>query len=937
MVPPIGGGLNTDVNELDDCEAYAFTSKQDMVYGDVVDGGATHFIVTLEATSRKPNHFRKIPTDPNLPTAVRYGNTTGAKVLHHVEYTRWEQCVSGKIRKSVYSPCLVVEQGYNLISEEALIQSTGCEILTKADGKTVTYPDGEQVLMSKRGRLHWLPAAAPRPTNTINPSRVVGGRRYPDPRTVSPNKSVRSEGLLAIIAAAMATTSKELPPAGDTYDDIYEQFFRSRVDDSMSEKDINEHLQTRKGERTAAVNLSVAHRTKHPLSMTYLEFHQKHGHANHQVCQEMAKGAGITLTSNDRQHCGECSLNRARHKPMPTRPTKPKKPGEMLASDKIGPVAKSLRGNTLGFITTDPGTGRLRVWECGRGTCADAIAASEDYCLRAGIDPRELQHFQSDNGSEFCGEEFSAWRRKNQINARRSVPYRNRQNWWVELNIGSSAEQALTMLFAPTWVGLTVPVERLFFESLRYTCYLRSLRPQLSKEDKRSAHEKETGEGPQPLIDSIPAPFGARCYATKAKTLREAKVGAHGRFCFYVGVSEDHSDAYRLYDPKTRKIIISRDVYFDLDDSQWPCAVPFVDFDEEPAVVPENKISTEVAEGKSSTERASGNGDATHPGGDANLGDDDFELPICSSTPASRSQAQHEVSFKLNDSDFELPTTPHNQINDTDFLSPDHNVTLDTSDFNLPTTLGPPQQDPTIHQQSASPSILGEEDATTPKHHHFTRQSANVPSNGTKSDASTLGEGDFDLPQPAGAWRIDTTVNVDSTDELTDASGYEPVDLPRNRPPPMRVQEHLLSHTSAAGVALFALSLLSAAAGEPAAAATAGALTALGLVQLSSMALPANVGYDPAALATGAASACSAHGCQTESIAAAASAVLEATEPHACFDPTLPPNNDNEQLAYLLPGEWDEHSVAMLSVGGQQVEGEMLHCLPVPTDPIALR
>ena len=55
--------------------------------------------------------------------------------------------------------------------------------------------------------------------------------------------------------------------------------------------------------------------------------------------------------------------------------------------------------------------------------------------------------------------------------------------------------------------------------------------------------------------------FECLAYVHVSKELRK-KLDAKSKSCIFIGYS-DSSKAYRLYNPKTRKITISRDVIFD--------------------------------------------------------------------------------------------------------------------------------------------------------------------------------------------------------------------------------------------------------------------------------------------------------------------------------------------------------------------------------------
>ena len=69
------------------------------------------------------------------------------------------------------------------------------------------------------------------------------------------------------------------------------------------------------------------------------------------------------------------------------------------------------------------------------------------------------------------------------------------------------------------------------------------------------------GKGYKSLIDS-PKNFGEACIVTDTTKIK-AKLSDRGKVCMWMGYARDHkAGTYRLYNPTTRKIIMSRDVIF---------------------------------------------------------------------------------------------------------------------------------------------------------------------------------------------------------------------------------------------------------------------------------------------------------------------------------------------------------------------------------------
>ena len=92
---------------------------------------------------------------------------------------------------------------------------------------------------------------------------------------------------------------------------------------------------------------------------------------------------------------------------------------------------------------------------------------------------------------------------------------------------------------------------------------------------------EEAWSGRRPTVDYFKI-FGCIAYA-HIPNVKRKKLENKGEKCIFLGVS-DHSKAYKLYNPKTKKIIVSRDVIFD-EDQFWswnnivPNKSPIIDTD----------------------------------------------------------------------------------------------------------------------------------------------------------------------------------------------------------------------------------------------------------------------------------------------------------------------------------------------------------------------
>ena len=78
---------------------------------------------------------------------------------------------------------------------------------------------------------------------------------------------------------------------------------------------------------------------------------------------------------------------------------------------------------------------------------------------------------------------------------------------------------------------------------------------------KLSPYQKFFGKGYKSIID-VTKTFGEKCIVANQTTIKN-KLADRGKPCLWMGYAKDHSaGTFRLYNPATRKVILSRDVTF---------------------------------------------------------------------------------------------------------------------------------------------------------------------------------------------------------------------------------------------------------------------------------------------------------------------------------------------------------------------------------------
>ena len=162
-----------------------------------------------------------------------------------------------------------------------------------------------------------------------------------------------------------------------------------------------------------------------------------------------------------------------------------------------------------------------------------------------------IKVFCSDNGREYMSFEFEGFLKNHGIIHEKTAPYTPKQNGLSEVMNCIIIERARSILYDSNiskgfWV-----------QAVSMAIYLINRSPAPRLPDK-TPHEAWTNAKPS-IADYCP--FGCPAYAHVPKE-RRTKLDSKTRKCIMMGY-EPGTKAYRLWDPKQRCMIISRDVIFD--------------------------------------------------------------------------------------------------------------------------------------------------------------------------------------------------------------------------------------------------------------------------------------------------------------------------------------------------------------------------------------
>lgn len=284
---------------------------------------------------------------------------------------------------------------------------------------------------------------------------------------------------------------------------------------------------------------------------TYL-WHLRMGHLNMSDVKKLPTcSEGVTLIPDVNDvTCTHCMEGKQARLPFKNTGTRATRPLELIHSDLCGPMENISFGGMKYFITfTDDFTRMVHVY-----FLKDKLKILEifkDFKLKVENELNyKIKRLRTDNGKEYCNYNFEKYLSNHGIIHQTSTPYTPQQNGLAERMNRTLVERARCMLFYAN-------LEKKFWaEAVATAAYVVNRSPTKSLEGKTPY---ELWKGKKPNLSHLKI-FGseAMVHVPKEKRHKWDKKSVKMIFMGYC----DSSKGYRLMDPKTLKIIKSRDVIF---------------------------------------------------------------------------------------------------------------------------------------------------------------------------------------------------------------------------------------------------------------------------------------------------------------------------------------------------------------------------------------
>jgi len=284
-------------------------------------------------------------------------------------------------------------------------------------------------------------------------------------------------------------------------------------------------------------------------------WHRRFGHLNNKSIQIMAKKGmvkGLPSLKEDVKVCTICNMGKQQREKFPKKSKwRATKKLELIHADLCGPITPtSLSGKKYMFVLVDDFP--RKTWIHFLAKKAETLEDVKEFKISIEKEAKTvIQGLRTDRGGEFTSNKFNKFCREHGIKRQLAALYTPQQNGVAERRNQTIMNMVRCLLSEKEMPRFLWP------EAVKWTTYV--LNRSLTKTIKDKVPE-ERWTGIKPKVDYFRV-FGSVAHF-HVPTQKRIMLDDRSHRCILLGVSEE-SKAYRLYDPITKKIKISRDVIFE--------------------------------------------------------------------------------------------------------------------------------------------------------------------------------------------------------------------------------------------------------------------------------------------------------------------------------------------------------------------------------------
>ena len=288
-------------------------------------------------------------------------------------------------------------------------------------------------------------------------------------------------------------------------------------------------------------------------------WHQRFGHLGRnslRLLRDQKLVSGMDFQSaKESEFCEGCAHAKQKRASFPKgQATRASEILEIVHSDVCGPMQENSLGGSRYFVTFIDDKSRFTAVYFMK-TKDQVLEKFKEYeAMVTNMTEKKIKILRSDNGGEYTSKEFSNYLKEKGIQHQLSVPRTPQQNGVAERMNRTIQETARSMMHN---AGQD---KKFWAEAVCTAVMIRNRSPTVSV-DNMTPYESFYGRKPDVSHFKV---FGCKAYMHVPKENRK-KWDSKTKKCIFVGYSIT-SKGYRLYDPVSRKICVSRDVLFDEDE-----------------------------------------------------------------------------------------------------------------------------------------------------------------------------------------------------------------------------------------------------------------------------------------------------------------------------------------------------------------------------------
>lgn len=289
-------------------------------------------------------------------------------------------------------------------------------------------------------------------------------------------------------------------------------------------------------------------------------WHLRYGHLNFGGLQTLHKKNmvdGLPKISDSHKVCETCVVGKQPRGSFPqTTLSRAKAALELIHSDICGPITPTSNGGKRYLITFIDDLTR-KTWIYFLTVKSEAFTVFKSFkTLVENETEKRIKTLRTDGGGEFCSNEFGEFCDRNGIRRHLTAPYSPQQN-------GVSERKNRTILDMMRSILSTGEVPKTFWpEAASWSVHVLNRSPTFAV---KNVTPEEAWSDRKPSVDHFKV-FGCIAYAHVPDEKRK-KLDDKAEKCVFLGVSE-HSKAYKLFNPLTQRVLVSRDVTFD-EENTW--------------------------------------------------------------------------------------------------------------------------------------------------------------------------------------------------------------------------------------------------------------------------------------------------------------------------------------------------------------------------------